>query len=158
MSQPWLRPTQGGSAPAAAVEQIAALRLIGVALVAGEVVFAAIVATMGAQGMLPLASPAIPFADLGGFVVAAVLAAVAFLLRGGIWQRARAVSEPAGKLAAYRQGWLASFALLEGGILLNLVLLLLLGLSWPNIAAAAALLLVQLTSLPSESQFAEATA
>src|SRR5688500_18164945 len=86
MSQPRLRPTQGGSAPAAAVEQIAALRLIGVALVAGEVVFAAIVATMGAQGMLPLASPAIPFADLGGFVVAAVLAAVAFLLRGGIWQ------------------------------------------------------------------------
>lgn len=145
-------PTTSTSSPAPTV---AHARIIVWALIGGQLMFGTALLFLASQDLLPLAARGVPYLDWIALGVAATCLGVAFLVRGMVWGRMRPPTSPTHQRAAYCGGTLVFAALLEAGVLLNLIVVMLLPQPWVNLGAAALLFVVMLVSLPSEEQFSE---
>ena len=125
------------------------------ALVVGMVMFAGVVAFLSEKGLVQSDDSG----ELGVLVWVAgglllALLPVAFLLRSAVFGRAAGGSKLV-RESGYQAGCLLFAATIEGGVLLNLVAVLLLG-NWAvNGVAAAAGIMVMLAAFPTEAQYAE---
>lgn len=155
-SNPLLPVPGGGQVPT-----IGQARLIAWTLVGGQLMFGVVLLVLASLQALPVAAGSVAGLELFGWIavaVAGVLLPLAYVVRGQVWKPRSAAPDAAEQRAAYVRGAVLFLALLEGGVLLNLIAVLLLPEPWLNIAAAALLFAVTLVSLPSEDQFSNSKA
>jgi hypothetical protein len=136
-----------------AVPTLSSVRVIAIALLIGPLVFAAVVAYLRVTGAFGGAVE-VPYFDVGAAGLGVVMAVSAFGVRRAIFARGTA-GTATHRPFAYLTGTLMFFGLLEGGILLNLVVALLVPVPWANIGVAAIGLALGASALPSEHQRAD---
>ena len=125
-------------------EQRPSVRLIQVAILAGSALFALVIAFLGGERMLqsdPGADDPIPLLALVACCVGGVTLPIGLVLRSILAARVAQQSGP-GRDQAVVQATLVPLAIVEGGILLNLVIWLMSGNPLPTAPVAGVLFLV----------------
>ena len=103
---------------------------------------------------VPVAQLDLPYVDVGAAVLGACLFGVAFAVRGVVVRAARAQATPTARHQGYAASVIVFFALLEGGMIVNLLAVLFVAPPWTNVTMAGVGLALALNFLPSEQQFA----
>jgi len=134
------------------VPSIRAVQIVWLAILAGPVVFAAVI-----PFLLPPEGGGLGGAELGilqwiAVAVAVVNVAIAFVIRGKRFADAAEV-EGDQRLAIYASAAILFIALLEGAILFGLVAWLVTGEALPAIAMVVVLYALAIANFPSRSQF-----
>lgn len=128
----------------------AQLRVIALAMLAAPILFGGVVVYLRASATFG-GEVDIPYFDVGAAGFGVLISVVAFAVRGMIFGGG-AGQAPALKAMKYASGVLTFFALLEGAMLLNLVVALLVATPWVNVGVIALAFALAATSLPSEEQ------
>lgn len=128
----------------------AQLRVIALAMLAAPVLLGGVVVYLRASARFG-GEFDVPYFDLGAAGFGVLIGVVAFAVRRIIFGGG-AVQDPALKVVKYASGILTFFALLEGAMLLNLVVALLVPTPWVNVGVIALVFALAATSLPSEEQ------
>lgn len=127
----------------------AQIRIACIAVLAGAFVFAVAVPILLSQNEgKGFADPPVPMLEWIAVGMAGVVAVMGFVMRGVIQRRAEGGDAEA-RAQANAQAALMGIALLEGGILFNLVVWMLNATLVPNAVAATVLFLLAMTMLPS---------
>lgn len=134
----------------------AQLRVIALAVTLGPVLLGAVLLylTLSGELQVPIVELGVPWLDVGAAVLGVGLFGMAFAVRGVVVRAAHAQSDPVVRHRGYTASVIVFFALVETGMLVNLLAVLFVAPPWTNVAIVGVGLALALNFLPSEQQFA----